>query len=550
MEAVDLTRRNAVAVQADVRVEHGDVADPALLHELDGTVDVLVANPPYIPPDAEPVDPEVRDHDPDLALYGGGLDGLDVPRAVLRAAARLLVPGGLLVMEHAEVQDAAAREAARATGAFVDVESRPDLTGRPRMLVARRSRPAARDRLGAVNERITPASDPTTWGPALDEAVNVLSRGGLVVLPTDTVYGIAADAFTPPAVQALLDAKGRGRQMPPPVLIARRAHARRPGHRRARGRARPRRGVLARRAHAHRPRPAVARVGPGGDARHGRAAGPGPRDRAGAAAPHRAARGLQREPHGLARRRDRPGRVRPARRLRRGLPRRRRRPGPGRLEHRRRHGPDPAPRARRGAQPRAAARGHRRWRGPPREGLPARPAHLRHGRVPDDAAGPVVRAALGRHHGRPRPRRARDPDATPRRHGDVRGHARRRPHGEPAPVPRRRLRQPATARRHRGRGRDRVRARGRRRHLGPRLAHQAHGPGAGRRVPRVAGRAALPAAHRQLPGPRLHPDGDLPHRAHGGHRHERGELRRRARRARGRACWRSAARRSSSTPTC
>ncbi|MDQ0371738.1 L-threonylcarbamoyladenylate synthase [Cellulomonas humilata] len=70
-----------------------------------------------------------------------------------------------------------------------------------------------------MNERITPASDPTTWGPALDEAVNVLSRGGLVVLPTDTVYGIAADAFTPPAVQALLDAKGRGRQMPPPVLI-------------------------------------------------------------------------------------------------------------------------------------------------------------------------------------------------------------------------------------------------------------------------------------------------------------------------------------------
>ncbi|WP_315097263.1 L-threonylcarbamoyladenylate synthase [uncultured Cellulomonas sp.] len=70
-----------------------------------------------------------------------------------------------------------------------------------------------------MNERITPASDPTTWGPALDEAVNVLSRGGLVVLPTDTVYGIGADAFTPPAVQALLDAKGRGRQMPPPVLI-------------------------------------------------------------------------------------------------------------------------------------------------------------------------------------------------------------------------------------------------------------------------------------------------------------------------------------------
>jgi len=70
-----------------------------------------------------------------------------------------------------------------------------------------------------VNERILPALDPATWGAAMDEAVNVLSRGGLVVMPTDTVYGIAADAFTPPAVQALLDAKGRGRQMPPPVLI-------------------------------------------------------------------------------------------------------------------------------------------------------------------------------------------------------------------------------------------------------------------------------------------------------------------------------------------
>ncbi len=62
-------------------------------------------------------------------------------------------------------------------------------------------------------------TDPTTWGPALDEAVNVVARGGLLVLPTDTVYGIGADAFSPAAVAALLAAKGRGRQMPPPVLV-------------------------------------------------------------------------------------------------------------------------------------------------------------------------------------------------------------------------------------------------------------------------------------------------------------------------------------------
>lgn len=67
--------------------------------------------------------------------------------------------------------------------------------------------------------RIKDATDPATWGPSLDAAVEALGRGELVVLPTDTVYGIAADAFDPAAVQALLDAKGRGRQMPPPVLM-------------------------------------------------------------------------------------------------------------------------------------------------------------------------------------------------------------------------------------------------------------------------------------------------------------------------------------------
>ncbi|PZR52089.1 threonylcarbamoyl-AMP synthase [Xylanimonas oleitrophica] len=63
-------------------------------------------------------------------------------------------------------------------------------------------------------------TDPNTWGPGIDEAVNTVSRGGLVVLPTDTVYGIGADAFDAEAVAALLAAKGRGRQMPPPVLVA------------------------------------------------------------------------------------------------------------------------------------------------------------------------------------------------------------------------------------------------------------------------------------------------------------------------------------------
>ncbi|QAY68821.1 peptide chain release factor N(5)-glutamine methyltransferase [Xylanimonas protaetiae] len=109
------------------------------LHALDGTVDVVVSNPPYVPSDAVPRDPEVARHDPAVALYGLGADGLEVPRGVTAAAGRLLRPGGLYVMEHAEVQDAAARAMVDATTLFETATTRDDLTGRPRMVVARKS---------------------------------------------------------------------------------------------------------------------------------------------------------------------------------------------------------------------------------------------------------------------------------------------------------------------------------------------------------------------------------------------------------------------------
>ena len=57
------------------------------------------------------------------------------------------------------------------------------------------------------------------------EAAAALGKGELAVIPTDTVFGLAADAFTPDAVTALLAAKGRGRQMPPPVLVGSRRAA-------------------------------------------------------------------------------------------------------------------------------------------------------------------------------------------------------------------------------------------------------------------------------------------------------------------------------------
>jgi release factor glutamine methyltransferase len=106
------------------------------LGEHDGTFDVVVSNPPYIPPDAVPVDPEVAEHDPELALYGGGADGMELPRATAASAARLLKSGGYFIMEHAEVQAAAVSKLLVDAGCWNDVATVSDLTGRERATAA------------------------------------------------------------------------------------------------------------------------------------------------------------------------------------------------------------------------------------------------------------------------------------------------------------------------------------------------------------------------------------------------------------------------------
>ncbi|MET0162486.1 MAG: peptide chain release factor N(5)-glutamine methyltransferase, partial [Microbacteriaceae bacterium] len=103
-EAFVWARRNRERAGAEnVRMVFGDLAEA--LPEWDGTVDVVVSNPPYIPLGAIPRDPEVRLFDPELALYGGE-DGLDVVRSLSRRALALLHPGGFLVIEHGELQGA------------------------------------------------------------------------------------------------------------------------------------------------------------------------------------------------------------------------------------------------------------------------------------------------------------------------------------------------------------------------------------------------------------------------------------------------------------
>jgi release factor glutamine methyltransferase len=128
-------RENARLVGArNLRLVFADLRDA--LPDLDGTLDVVVSNPPYIPLGAIPRDPEVRLHDPEVALYGGA-DGLEVVRAVSATARRLLRAGGTLVLEHGETQGADIRSLLSADGWHAAATTR-DLLGRDRVTTALR----------------------------------------------------------------------------------------------------------------------------------------------------------------------------------------------------------------------------------------------------------------------------------------------------------------------------------------------------------------------------------------------------------------------------
>jgi release factor glutamine methyltransferase len=137
--ALEWARRNAEARRAAgdpaVHLHLGSVE--GCLPELDGTVDLVASNPPYVAEDERHLpDPEVVDHDPEVALFAGD-DGLDVVRLVEQAARRLLRPGGLLVVEHSDRQGESAPAVLTAAGGWADVADHEDLTGRPRFVTAR-----------------------------------------------------------------------------------------------------------------------------------------------------------------------------------------------------------------------------------------------------------------------------------------------------------------------------------------------------------------------------------------------------------------------------
>jgi release factor glutamine methyltransferase len=131
--ALNYARRNAA--NTAVRLVHGDVTDAGLLPELGGSVDLVVANPPYIPVGTV-LEPEVAQHDPAHALFGG-TDGMAVITPLVARAAGWLKPGGLLAVEHDDTTAGATARVMIQAGFFGDVTAHRDLTGRPRFVTAR-----------------------------------------------------------------------------------------------------------------------------------------------------------------------------------------------------------------------------------------------------------------------------------------------------------------------------------------------------------------------------------------------------------------------------
>ena len=130
-----IRNRDDLGLDVDIRLGDATLAFP----DLEAAVDVVVSNPPYIPVGSVPNDPEVRDHDPEVALYGGSSDGLRIPLEVAARAAVLLRAGGFFVMEHADVQGDSLPTALRATGVWQDIQDHNDLNGRPRAVTAVRA---------------------------------------------------------------------------------------------------------------------------------------------------------------------------------------------------------------------------------------------------------------------------------------------------------------------------------------------------------------------------------------------------------------------------
>lgn len=130
-QAIEWLKRNIAACDVSVRLVSGDV-----LEVLEGVkCDIVIANPPYVP-EGDNLPELVIANEPKEALFGGGDDGLEIPRRFIQAASSLLKPGGLLIMEHHESQPLLLE--AELSRGYSEINQNRDLNNRPRWISARR----------------------------------------------------------------------------------------------------------------------------------------------------------------------------------------------------------------------------------------------------------------------------------------------------------------------------------------------------------------------------------------------------------------------------
>lgn len=203
-QAVTAARANAAGLGRPARrveIRSGSWFE-ALPVDRRGHFDLIISNPPYVAADDE-LPSQVRDWEPERALIAGP-DGLEHGTVLIEQAIEWLRPGGTLVLELGETQLDRAAAIARGAG-YVAVSVHRDLAGRDRALVAMRPR----------DVRVEAPDD-----AGLDAAISALMAGHPIVIPTDTVYGLAVGAGDPQALDRLFALKRRPAERSIAVLVA------------------------------------------------------------------------------------------------------------------------------------------------------------------------------------------------------------------------------------------------------------------------------------------------------------------------------------------
>ncbi|MHB0980715.1 MAG: HemK family protein methyltransferase, partial [Thermoleophilia bacterium] len=204
--AVAAENREALALEALVELRLGDLLEGVA----PGSLRVVVSNPPYVSePEFAGLAPDVCDFEPAAALVAGD-DGLSVYRRLVPQAYVALGPGGALFLEVGDTQAPAVRDLAVEAG-FVVIDATRDLSGKERIVRAIKGGAPVVDGARLADEG---------GREALLALRATLERGGVIGLPTDTVYGLAAAWTSEAGVRGLLEAKGRGEERPVAALFS------------------------------------------------------------------------------------------------------------------------------------------------------------------------------------------------------------------------------------------------------------------------------------------------------------------------------------------